>query len=79
MSFQNPIEIPAALAYKVVNLIIPSDRVVQVAANRHLLDSPHTIKLPPHNNNQDPHDLFGSSYRDRLGPMIDRYIQTNDI
>jgi hypothetical protein len=71
--------IPAELAYKVVNLIVPSDPVVQVAANRHLLDSPHTVKLPPHNNNQNPHDLFGSSYRDRLRPMIDQYIRTNDI
>ncbi len=71
--------IPAELAYKAFNLIVPSDPIIQVAANRHLLDSPHTVKLPPHNNNQDPHDLFGSSYRDRLGPMIDQYIRMNDI
>lgn len=66
-------------AYKVVNLVILADPIVQVAANRHLLDSEHTIKLNSHSDTINPHDMHGSSYRSKIEPMIDTYIRTNDI
>jgi hypothetical protein len=71
--------IPSELAYKVINLVIPSDPIIKLAANRHLIDSPHTKILNKHTDCENPHDLQGSSYREQLGPMIDRYIRTNDI
>ena len=71
--------IPADLAYQVVNLIIENDAVVKIAANRQLLDAPHTKKLPLHNDTFDPHDMHGSSYREQLTAMIDTYIRTNQI
>ncbi len=66
-------------AYKVINLVILADPTIQVAANRDLLDSEHTIKLDSHSDTINPHDMHGSSYRSKLAPMIDTYIRTNDI
>ena len=71
--------IPAHLAYQVINLIIESDAVVKIAANRELLDAPHTRKLPLHNDSFDPHDMHGSSYREQMTAMINTYIRTNQI
>jgi hypothetical protein len=71
--------IPSELAYQVVNLVIPSDAVVKHAANRHLMTSPHTKVLSNHADGSNAHDLHGLSYREELGPMIDRYIRTNEI
>jgi hypothetical protein len=71
--------IPPELAHKVVNLLIPSDAVSKIVTNRHLMDSPHTKILKDHSDGANPHDPHGSSYREILRPMVDRFIQTNDI
>lgn len=71
--------IPADLAYRVINLVIESDPVVKVAANRELIDASHTLKLEPHNDTFDPHNMHGSSYREKMTVMIDHYIRANDI
>lgn len=71
--------IPDEVAYKVVNLVIPEDLVVQMASNRHLMDKDYVKKLPMHEDSSDPHNLHGSSYRNALIPMVDRYLRTNDI
>ncbi len=66
--------------HRAVNLVIESDPVVQMAANRHLLHDPrHTWKLANHANNEHPHNLHGSSFREKLITLIDQYIRTNDI
>lgn len=72
--------IPQDKAYKVLNFVIESDPVVQISANRDLLiNAEHTIKLQWHTDTINPHSSHGSSYREALRPLIDRYILTNDI
>lgn len=71
--------IPKEMAYKVINLVIPSDPIPQIASNRHLMDEPYVWKLPPHTDAEDPHYMHGSSYREKLNPLIKKYIETNDI
>lgn len=71
--------IPQEMAYNVINLVIPSDPVVQVAANRQLLDSPHTHRLSNHTDTDNPHDMHGSSFQGKLIPLIANFIRTNDI
>ncbi|MBS0604727.1 MAG: hypothetical protein JSS60_06795 [Verrucomicrobia bacterium] len=67
------------MAYKVVNLVILADPVVQIAANRELLDAEHTIKLNPHSDTVNPHDMHGASFREKIAPYVDSFIRTNDI
>lgn len=71
--------IPSDKAYRVVNLLIPDDLVVQIASNRHLMDCPHILKLSPHADHPDPHYPHGASFREPLSKMVDCYIRTNDI
>lgn len=71
--------IPAHRAHRVVNLAIEKDPIVQIATNRHLLRSEETRILPPHNDEEDLHNLHGSSYKKALLEMIDCYLRTNDI
>lgn len=68
------------MAYRVINLVIPSDPVVQTAANRDQLERPHTLKLANHSDTPDyPHNMHGSSFRAQLEPRIAAFIRTNDI
>jgi hypothetical protein len=72
--------IPADRAFRVFNLVIPSDVVPMTGLNRHLLQEEHTVWLQEHTDTPtDPHNLHGSSYREWLTPRIDAYIRTNDI
>src|SRR6201999_150291 len=66
-------------AYKVLNLVILNDPVVQVAFQRNLLDSAHTLKLDLHSDTSNPHDMHGSSFKEKLASLIEMYIQTNDL
>lgn len=71
--------LPQKMAYKVVNLVIESDPVLSIAGNRHLMNEPHITKLPPHEDTDNPHDMFGSSYVQQLSHILNSYIGTNDI
>jgi hypothetical protein len=71
--------IPAEAVYKVVNLMIASDNIMNFAANRHLINSPNTWIVDEHRDRTYPHSMQGSSYREQLQPLIHRYIHTNDI
>jgi hypothetical protein len=66
-------------AYKVVNLVIRTDPILQLAAGQDQLEREHTQILQNHNDTTNPHDLHGSSFREKLSTLIDSYIRTNDI
>lgn len=71
--------IPEEMAFRVVNLVISSDPVPQIALNRHLLNAPHTVLLPDHTDSSNPHNMFGSSYLEWITPRLDAYIRTNSL
>lgn len=71
--------IPADLACQVINLVIESDPVIKMAANRELLDAAHTLKLECHSDTFDAHDMHGSSFREKMAELIDNYIRTNSL